>query len=88
MSSVRGCEQAPPAPSCVQVAAARAALPEHIRVVPLPQDDAWFRDTGPTVSAACRLCCLLLCCVAVLAVLAVLASVQHWALLPCELLPW
>lgn len=34
------------------MAAARAALPDHVRVVPLPQDDAWFRDTGPTVSAA------------------------------------
>ncbi|PRW60837.1 agmatine deiminase [Chlorella sorokiniana] len=31
-----------------QVAAAREALPPHISVVCIPQDDAWFRDTGPT----------------------------------------
>lgn len=32
-----------------QAEAARAALPEGVRVVEVPQDDAWFRDTGPTV---------------------------------------
>lgn len=31
-----------------QVAAARAALPEQVKVVCIPQDDSWFRDTGPT----------------------------------------
>ena len=38
------------APTHLQLAAARAALPEHIRVAAIPQDDSWFRDTGPTVS--------------------------------------
>ncbi|KAL4447581.1 hypothetical protein ABPG75_004800 [Micractinium tetrahymenae] len=31
-----------------QVAHARAMLPEHIKVVCIPQDDSWFRDSGPT----------------------------------------
>ena len=26
---------------------ARARLPDSVRVVPMPQDDLWFRDTGP-----------------------------------------
>ena len=33
----------------LQVEAALAALPDEIGVIALPQDDAWFRDTGPTV---------------------------------------
>ena len=44
---------------CVQVAAARAALPEQVRVVCLPQDDAWFRDSGPTVGRSLTCCWLL-----------------------------
>jgi len=32
-----------------QVTNVRAVLPDHIQVVEVPQDDAWFRDTGPTV---------------------------------------
>lgn len=32
-----------------QLAAARAALPEGVRVVELAQNDSWFRDTGATV---------------------------------------
>lgn len=43
----------------LQVAAAREALPAHISVVCIPQDDAWFRDTGPTVRGAA--CCLQSC---------------------------
>ncbi|EFN59623.1 hypothetical protein CHLNCDRAFT_133066 [Chlorella variabilis] len=31
-----------------QVSAARAALPEQVQVMCVPQDDSWFRDTGPT----------------------------------------
>src|SRR5258706_5264267 len=31
-----------------QFAFARAALLPQIRVVPMPNDDAWVRDTGPT----------------------------------------
>lgn len=31
-----------------QVSNARAMLPQHIRVVRIPQDDSWFRDSGPT----------------------------------------
>ena len=45
---------------CMQVAAARAALPEQVRVVCLPQDDAWFRDSGPTVG--CWLVLVAGCC--------------------------
>lgn len=35
--------------SPLQVSNARAMLPQHIRVVRIPQDDSWFRDSGPTV---------------------------------------
>lgn len=34
--------------SAAQFDAARAALPDHVRVVELSTDDAWVRDTGPT----------------------------------------
>ena len=45
--------------SPAQAEAARAALPEGVRVLEVPQDDAWFRDTGPTVrgQAGWRLGC-------------------------------
>lgn len=29
---------------------ARSLLPENIRVIEMSINDAWFRDTGPTVS--------------------------------------
>lgn len=32
------------------VSQARAALPPEVEVVGIPQDDSWFRDTGPLVS--------------------------------------
>lgn len=44
----------PPTLPAPQVAAAREALPPHISVVCIPQDDAWFRDTGPTVRQVFR----------------------------------
>jgi len=31
-----------------QVETARAQLPADVEVIPVPQDDSWFRDTGPT----------------------------------------
>lgn len=33
----------------LQLANAREQLPERVSVEELPQDDAWLRDTGPTV---------------------------------------
>lgn len=32
-----------------QWAEARAALPDHVRVVEMTHDDSWLRDSGPTV---------------------------------------
>lgn len=37
-----------------QLAAVRAQLPPGVAVAAIPQDDAWFRDTGPTVGGAGR----------------------------------
>ena len=33
----------------LQLEAARAALPSGVQVEEVPQDDAWFRDSGPIV---------------------------------------
>lgn len=44
---------------------ARSQLPIHIRVVEMSMNDAWFRDTGPTV----RLFCIDFNCILVIVVI-------------------
>ena len=35
-----------------QAEAAKRKLPQKLEVLDIPQDDAWFRDSGPSVRAA------------------------------------
>ncbi len=65
--------------ACLQVAAAREALPPHISVVCIPQDDAWFRDTGPTVRSP-----VLLLSLGSSGLQAALCSAKRiWLVMPC-----
>src|SRR6185437_10667221 len=47
-SAIAASEPVTMAVSTAQLGAARAALPDTVRVVEVPTDDAWMRDTGPT----------------------------------------
>jgi agmatine deiminase len=47
-AAIGECEQVTMAVSAAELARARAALPETVRVVELATDDAWMRDIGPT----------------------------------------
>lgn len=50
-TAIAACEPVTVGASAAQYAAARAALPESVRVLELSSDDAWARDTGPTFVA-------------------------------------
>src|SRR6201991_718509 len=47
-SAIAAAEPVTMAVSGGQLERARAALPDSVRVVEVPSDDAWMRDTGPT----------------------------------------
>lgn len=47
-SAIAASEPVTMAVSGAQLERARAALPDSVRVVEIPTDDAWLRDTGPT----------------------------------------
>lgn len=47
-AAIAECEPVSMAVSASQIERARAMLPDSIRVVELPTDDAWMRDIGPT----------------------------------------
>jgi agmatine deiminase len=47
-SAIAASEPVTMATSTAQLEAARAALPDGVRVIEVPTDDAWLRDTGPT----------------------------------------